>query len=207
MIGKSFRESRKENGRQHVHGFSLTEVLVSVLVLGLGVIGAAGMQLNAMRASRQAAFQGVALKLAIEMAELIKDQNGLVADGGLLADGLDYRADVDSPISAPACTGKAANCNVDAVGRFALRDWQERLRLQLPSARAVICRDTSPWSDNEQGYRWDCSANVSGPRVAATSFAIKIGWRGPRPSEKGSKAADREYRPRLVLIVMPRTWS
>jgi type IV pilus assembly protein PilV len=207
MMSKSFGESHNALRGRHEGGFSLAEVLVSVLVLGLGVIGAAGMQLNAMRASRQAAFQGVAVKFATEMAELIKDHGGLTESGGLLANGFDYRADVDAPVSAISCTGKATDCDVDSIGRFELRDWQDRLRSQLPSARAVICRDASPWSDQDHDYKWDCSANASAQGAASSSFAIKIGWQGPRSHEDHSNEVDRQYRPRLVLVVASRAWS
>ena len=53
------------------HGFSLIEVLISVFVLAVGVIGAAGMQLTALRTTQQSVFQTKALHLATEMLSLI----------------------------------------------------------------------------------------------------------------------------------------
>jgi hypothetical protein len=93
------------------------------------------------------------------------------------------------------------------MSRFELRDWQDRLRSQLPSARAVICRDASPWSEQEHDYKWECSSNVSGQGAASTSFAIKIGWLGPHSRDGHSIEGDRRYLPRLVLVVAPRAWS
>ncbi|MFD2273251.1 type IV pilus modification protein PilV [Undibacterium arcticum] len=50
-------------------GFTLIEVLISVFVLALGVIGAAGMQLVAMRTGQQSGAQSLAVQLATEMAD------------------------------------------------------------------------------------------------------------------------------------------
>src|SRR5690606_15894095 len=58
-----------ENGE---NGFSLIEVLVAVFVLAVGVIGAAGMQLAALRTTQQSSFQTRALHLAAEMADYMR---------------------------------------------------------------------------------------------------------------------------------------
>ena len=54
-------------GRNGRGGFALGEVLIAILVLGLGVIRAAALQLTAMRTTQQSAFQTAALQLAVEM--------------------------------------------------------------------------------------------------------------------------------------------
>lgn len=53
-------------------GFTLIEVLVAILVLSLGVLGAAGMQVASLRANREARAQETGTRLATELAELIR---------------------------------------------------------------------------------------------------------------------------------------
>src|SRR5690606_29049477 len=76
------------------NGFSLIEVLVAVFVLAVGVIGAAGMQLAALRTSQQSSFQTRALHLAAEMADVMRANVGQMkrADAANPYLHVDYRA-------------------------------------------------------------------------------------------------------------------
>lgn len=181
------------------HGFSLTEVLVSILVLGLGIIGATGMQLNALRMSRQSAFQATALRMAVEMADMIQAKNRQADTSGERFDAIDYRTDA-APIAPPSsCYGDDAVCDADAMARFELYQWKMRLKSELPSARAVVCRDASPWDDARHAYRWDCKTAAAGTDNAP--LTIKIGWQGPRPDGVSDQESARRILPAVVLVV------
>jgi prepilin-type N-terminal cleavage/methylation domain-containing protein len=56
-------------------GFSLVEVLIAVFVLALGVIGAAGLQLAAVRTSQQSGYQTIAVELANELADKMRSSD------------------------------------------------------------------------------------------------------------------------------------
>src|SRR3569833_973587 len=53
-------------------GYSLFEVLVTVLVVGIGFLGLAGLQFAGLRASKQAQDETYATQLAQEVAERIR---------------------------------------------------------------------------------------------------------------------------------------
>ena len=50
----------------------MIEVMIAILVLALGVVGAASMQLIALQVARQSSFQTTALYLALQMADSIR---------------------------------------------------------------------------------------------------------------------------------------
>src|SRR2546427_10175686 len=85
-------------------GFTLIEVLISVLVLALGVIGAAGMQLVAMRTGQQSGAQSLAVQPATEMADKMR-ANGKQMDQAAASNtdlGIKYASSNDA---APAAAG------------------------------------------------------------------------------------------------------
>jgi len=130
-------------------GFTLIEVLISVLVLALGVIGAAGMQLTALRTTQQSAFQTIALDLASEMAEKMRANTGQMKQLDDLNTfmNVNYKSGTDGNPSAPdkMCFEEAVNCNAKELAEFDVYEWETRIKAALPSGRVVICRDANPW--------------------------------------------------------------
>src|SRR3954468_11288154 len=83
-------------------GFSLIEVLVSVLVLAIGVIGAAGMQLTALRTSQQSAFQTAALELAADMADKMRANDSQMRRTDNYYLSVDFRSGENGAPAAPS---------------------------------------------------------------------------------------------------------
>ena len=65
----AFRLSR---GFKAAAGFSLVEVLVSIVVLSFGLLGSVGMQAAALQANREARAQSAAIVMARELGESIR---------------------------------------------------------------------------------------------------------------------------------------
>lgn len=58
--------------RQRVKGFTLIEVLISVLIMSVGVLGATGLQLRGLDANRNAFYRTEATQLASDMSSRIR---------------------------------------------------------------------------------------------------------------------------------------
>lgn len=160
-------------------GFSLIEVMIAILVLALGVVGAASMQLIALQVARQSSFQTTALYLALQMADSIRIHTHHLKNGDAhhpyLA--IDYRsADGQTvPIDGNShCYGKEAQCSVDQLIRFEIALWLRHLRKELPGARVRVCRDAQPWDAGSQQYTWNCTQGTAADTNVAV--VIKIGW-------------------------------
>jgi len=187
-------------------GFTLFEVLVSVFVLALGVIGAAGMQLTALRTTQQSSLQTTALELASEMADKMRAN----ANQMKLSDDLNpflkvnYYSVRDGDPAAPAtlCFGNA-NCDAQALADFDIYEWKKRIKLALPGGRAMICRDASPWDSAAGAFRWGCGTSLAASNGAP--MVIKLGWQGKNPDGTLIRGADQQVLPSLAIIVEPYT--
>jgi type IV pilus assembly protein PilV len=184
-------------------GFSLTEVLVSILVLAIGIIGAAGMQLRALRTSQQSAFQAAALELAVEMADRMRmnDRAMHSAEEGDPFLGLDYSTRTEPVAPTTLCYGRNASCDAAQMARFDIYEWERRLKTALPLARAVICRDASPWDSAVGGYTWKCDTPSSNSGDAP--LIVKIGWQGKNPDGSPIQDDSKQFPPVIVLVVEP----
>ncbi|MES2933828.1 MAG: type IV pilus modification protein PilV, partial [Pseudomonadota bacterium] len=114
-------------------GFTLIEVLVSVFVLALGVIGAAGMQLTAMSTSQQSGSQTLALQLATELAENMRMNAGQMVQPPatnlyLSATGVGPSHSPGAAIPAPAvlCNGPGNSCTSAQLALFDIYEWKRR---------------------------------------------------------------------------------
>lgn len=182
-------------------GFSLVEVLISVFVLAVGVIGVAGMQLAAMRTSQQSSFQTTAVELAAEIADKMRanDRQMKLADGGNPFLSVDYQSVSGAPQSAAAtCYSHNANCSAEELAAFDIYEWEKRLVAALPTSRAKICRDGRPWDSSVKSLSWDCDSSSS-------SIVIKIGWQDRNPDGSFTVGRGRPFPPIVALTVMPYT--
>lgn len=104
-----------------MRGFTLLEVLVSLLVTLLGLMGVAGLMIKGKRANFEASQSQQALVLASDMAERIRANPGAAAlyvSKGLGA----------SPQTMTKnCAAPMANCSAAERAAFELVDWNNRL--------------------------------------------------------------------------------
>ena len=63
------------------HGFSIIEVLISVLVFGIGILGLGGLQIASLKGSSNAHYRTTASVLAQDLADRMRSNLGAVRDG------------------------------------------------------------------------------------------------------------------------------
>jgi type IV pilus assembly protein PilV len=182
------------------HGFTLAEIVLSAFVLALGIVGAAAMQLTALRTIRQSAFHSAALDLATELADQIRASR-LSAGSGHVHPyiGMDYRTTTEPIAPSILCYGPTVSCDPQQFAQFEFYDWQRRMRFALPAARAVVCHDAAPWDATAGVLRWACSSTGN----AAGSLVIKIGWQTGNPDGSRGHVQQHEFPPLLALTVSP----
>ncbi len=178
-------------------GFTLIEVLVSVFVLALGVIGVAGMQLTAMRNSQVSSYQTVAVQLAAELADKMRsnavemkkadDSNAFIFTYNSAADG--------DPTAGTKCFATA--CTAEQMADFDVYEWKQRLITLLPGGRVAICRDTTPVDSG--ALRWACTSSLTGQGDAP--LVIKVGWLGRGKNPDGSENTSGAYPPSVAIAV------
>jgi len=101
----------RHNHRQS--GFSMIELLVAVLVMGIGVLGITGLQMVSLQNNRTALLRGEAVQLAYDMMDRIRANPG--GNYGGLALG-------DTPPAATNCL--ASNCTEAQMAAFDQASWK-----------------------------------------------------------------------------------
>lgn len=187
-------------------GFSMIEVLVSIFVLAIGVLGAAGMQLAAMRTSQQSVFQAVALQSVTELADKMRANDQMMKKASGNNPFLNIKYSTTDKLTAPSssCYSQKDYCDATEIAAFDIYEWQQRLKAMLPSAYVVVCNDATPWDDSANGYTWDCDAAATDGAVV-----IKIGWQSKNPDGSLIRTANQtdadqpQFPPNLALVVAP----
>jgi type IV pilus assembly protein PilV len=174
-------------------GFTLAEVLVALLVLALGGLGASAMQLSALRTRHQSGMLSEAVQLVAAIAERMRLNAGLMrlADSDNPYAGVNFEAASDAAPAAPSepCFS-AAGCDGAQLAAADIDEWKQQVKSTFPAGRLAICRDGQAWDPGSRTLRWSCDGSAGAPLV------IKLGWRS-RLSE--ADVADEVDTPRVVL--------
>ena len=170
-------------------GFTLVEVLVALLVLAIGVIGAAGTQLVARRTLHGSGLMANGVQLAGGLAERMRANAGLAASGPNPYLQLRYDAsDEGAPTPPGVLCFAGTSCTRTELAAFDAYEVSRALHDNFPGARIVVCRDAAVWDGGADKLAWDCSDAPGAPIV------IKVGW-----IERGAR--QRPLTPAVAVVV------
>ena len=196
-------------------GFSLVEILISVVILSFGLLGAVGLQASALQANREARIQSSALSLARELAEMIRGNKDVAS----LASGNPFHGDFSTPLktSTPSfcvkvsdsmtttasnpCAGSDLTATQTNIANAAMTEWLARVDQELPGARVVICDDEAPYTTAGKA-QWTCTAGTNATKV------VKIGWtkastnKTLAPASALEKATGAEAAPPSIVVAL-----
>ena len=97
-------------------GFSLMEILISLLILSIGMLGLGGLQLSSLKTTNNAHYRTVASMAATDLADRIR-ANPLAVSNGLYTASL-AREDCDTAL-AKVCEG-ASECSAQELAAYDL---------------------------------------------------------------------------------------
>ena len=125
------------------HGFSMIELLVAVLVMGIGVLGITGLQMVSLQNNRGALVRAQAVMLAYDMMDRIR-ANRTINYGGLAIG-------APPPAGAPNCV--AGNCTEAQMVTFDQAVWKCSLGLWNTNANCAALRNgvILPTAANQPG--------------------------------------------------------
>lgn len=141
---------------RHSQGFTLTEALVALVLLSIGLLGAGGMMLGSLRSHTEALNEMAAGQLLRDLADRIRANPRA---------GAAYDTREVAPLAAPC--DLAAPCAAQELAAADLAHFIDAAQRQLPGTetRAFVLFEPA-----------------IGP-AAADRFAITLSWRGPRDDE------------------------
>jgi type IV pilus assembly protein PilV len=139
-------------------GYIMFEVLISVLVISVGFIGLAGMQVGGLAAANDSPFRSKAVYLSYQMADRVRaNMPGAVAGNydNLTGTGAN-----------PGCV--TTGCTSAQMAANDFFEWAAEVAALLPGGVGVICRDTTP--DDGTAIAPACASAPGAP------LAVKVWW-------------------------------
>jgi len=151
----------------HIRGFTLIELLVALLVLGVALLGLAGLQSVAVQENRSALLRTQATVAAQEMLDRMR-ANRTEA----LKPGAPYQTALTQPAS--TYTPCNSNCTTTAVAGNDLYRWKLGLQ-QLPNGQGAISRPaTNLFEVTVQWSEQDLASTANGPQRELTPRSIVL---------------------------------
>lgn len=173
----------------------MTEVLISVVVLTIGLLGGAALQATALSSNRDARLASVAVNFAREAAEMMRGNKSIAIKANPAENPYLIDATAAAPSSVTNCISSKCTDPV-VLARWQMQDWIARVVADLPGARVAVCYDSAPF-DAGGTPQWACS-NSGGVAV------VKIGWtkKTTNAAAMGEEAFDRARAPSIVFPVI-----
>jgi type IV pilus assembly protein PilV len=137
-------------------GFAMLEVLVSLALIAIVLLGQVGLQSSALKLNKGAALRMQAVLLSDEISERIENNKAQAQAGSY---------DVVVAASAPAAIGTdcmANSCTSTALASYDLSLWQTRVAAALP------------------GATWQITRSADTPSSGMSTFTIVLTWQDRR---------------------------
>lgn len=141
MLSQMKRHAMRHQASSRQSGVALVEALVALLILALGVLGLARLQVSALTESRNTNARAVAVQLAADLSERMQSNADIRRTN---PDPSPYETGWGEPAAAETnCLATA--CNSQDLAAFDLRAWKLNLQALLPGGDAQVFRsDTDP---------------------------------------------------------------
>ena len=114
-------------------GFTLIEVLVAVVVMAIGLLGVASLQIGSVKRAQDAYARSQAAFLAYSIADAMR-VNLPSARAGLY----DLSAADPSPMIAVTCIGEGATCSPAELATFDVAQWRTAIAAQLVDGNSGV---------------------------------------------------------------------
>ena len=154
----------KNNKMKKNNGFTLVEVLITVLIMAVGLLGLAGLQTTALRNNLSAEQRGQAIQLAYDMADRIRSN---ITDASLYS-ASKYKT---GPAADFGCDISTAPCSPANLAQTDLFQWNNAISTSasgaLPGGVGIIDVSgsvftvTIQWDDNRDGITNASDASVA----------------------------------------------
>ena len=131
--------SRHSDGKSMSEaGFTLLEVLVTLFVISLALLGTAGLQAYAMKITTSGQFRTQAVILGIDLLERFEANNVAAITGAYAVDPLPTNIGVDCDQN---------DCTTAELATFDLFQFRTKLEAELPTATATVTvAGAGPWT-------------------------------------------------------------
>ncbi len=171
---------------RRVEGFTLLEVMIALFVLGIGLIGVAGLQSVSTSMSAQSAKRSQAVLLAQDMADRMRANNQGVDDG-------DYDMGGGAAPAQNTDCENTTGCGTAALAAHDLWEWTRNVDDALPrppsvtgpAQHAQVCLDQSPSDGTPTAPACDNGPNAN--------YVIKVWWYDTETDDAGNRGDTQRF--------------
>ncbi len=177
----------KKSALKNTKGFTLLEVLVSLVIFSIGLLGLAGLQILSMKLTSDSMLRTVAAVLANDMVDRMR-ANVAATTLGITSP---YNNPTGTSTGNPSCLGLSGSgtaintscSSTDMAGEdfyewyaningAAATGWHPAISALLPQGFGVVCIDSTPNDGTPTAPACDGVVAVAGKPI----FAIKLWW-------------------------------
>lgn len=131
------RNLRPFPSRATQHGFSMLEILITLVIIATALLGTAGLQVYAMRVNQSGQFRTQAVFLASDIAERMEANRTAAVAGN-------YAVAATSTASTAATDCATAACSITTLAAWDISEWENAIvALGLPQAAWSITQTTA----------------------------------------------------------------
>jgi len=140
-LNKDDLSSTSKNATKKMSGFTLIEILITLLILSIGLLGMASLQVQGLRSNQSAYLKSQASMLTYDMADRMRANSARAIAG----DYDDFDTDGTVPTN-PGCSTQAAGCTEAQISDTDMAEWARRVNgtgdaiALLPDAQGTITR-------------------------------------------------------------------
>ena len=155
---------------RRTRGFTLIEVMIALLVFGVGLFALAGLQSQSLMANERSYLRSQAVIYAQEMGDRMRANPRAVRNGAYNSGNPGATAGAVGTLNG-ACNS-AAGCDKADMATNDLAEWSNSVQ-QLPAGAGVVCVDSTPDDGNPGNPLCDgVDLGGGGPQM----HAIKVFW-------------------------------
>lgn len=156
-------------------GFSLIEILIAVLILAIGLLGVAGLQVTSKRSNYEAVQRATATMLIRDMIERIRANQGQLDTYTNTGAGRTFSPSAGISTAVTDCFGSGADCNDSTMATYDLYEWENAL--------AGVTETNTATAANVGGLALPsaCITGAASGTATAGLVTVAIAWRGLTP--------------------------
>jgi type IV pilus assembly protein PilV len=182
------------------NGFTLLEVLISLLVVSFGMLGVAGLQLVTLKSNSSSQYRSLAVHYAQEIGERMRANDAALKTGVLRTAFTAYNSPANAKTHASLTSFTAAckttGCTPAQQALNDLAEWQQGIAASFPNGIGIVCIDSGSINGpnglaGEAAYDGTVfTANCDG---LGETYVVKIAWLDNRTTEATGATNARSY--------------
>lgn len=127
---------------RHQAGASLIEVLVSIVIASVGLLGLAGINAASLRYTKMTQYRATASQLVVDIADRMRANKSDVAGLANYVVVSSFAAQASVPaVPTPSCTAVTDTCTQGEMAAADLQQWRATVRARLPEGAVSVKAD------------------------------------------------------------------